>query len=135
MDYVDSLILHNPLPEYLDGNRNDHYELLEQLKQRKIKAYGASLDTFKEIETFTSNYQQQSDRSFFNLFHQDAARAFDLAKEKMWGSLKIPLDSGWLTGKYNEHSIFNDIRKRWSKSDIRTRAVLVNSVKRSLALG
>ncbi|MFZ1452040.1 MAG: aldo/keto reductase [Ferruginibacter sp.] len=132
MDYVDSLILHNPPPEYLDGNRNDHYELLEQLKtEGKIKAYGASLDTFKEIETLLQTTNSKVIEVFFNLFHQDAARAFDLAKEKNVGIIvKIPLDSGWLTGKYNEHSIFNDIRKRWSKSDIRTRAVLVDSVKK-----
>jgi aryl-alcohol dehydrogenase-like predicted oxidoreductase len=67
---------------------------------------------------------------FFNIFHQDAARAFDLAKEKKVGIIvKIPLDSGWLTGKYNENSVFNDVRKRWSTQEIRTRAALVNKVK------
>lgn len=31
-DYVDSLILHNPPFEYLDGNKNGHYEILERVK-------------------------------------------------------------------------------------------------------
>ena len=67
---------------------------------------------------------------FFKILHQDAARAFGLAKEKNVGIIvKIPLDSGWLTGKYNENSVFNDIRKRWSETDIKTRAVLIDKVK------
>lgn len=32
MDYVDTLMLHNPPYDYLDGNKNDHYAILEQLK-------------------------------------------------------------------------------------------------------
>lgn len=132
MDYVDSLIIHSPPFSYLDGNKNDHYTLLEQLKtEGKIRAYGASLDTCKEIETLLNSTNSKVIEVFFNIFHQDVARAFDLAKEKKVGIIvKIPLDSGWLTGKYIEHSVFHDIRKRWSKSDIQTRAVLVDKVKR-----
>jgi len=43
--------------------------------------------------------------------------------------VKIPLDSGWLSGKYDENSVFSDIRKRWSKGDIKTRASLVRKIK------
>ena len=32
LDYVDSLIIHNPPFETLDGTRNPHYEILERLK-------------------------------------------------------------------------------------------------------
>jgi aryl-alcohol dehydrogenase-like predicted oxidoreductase len=131
MDYVDSLIIHNPPYNYLDGNKNDHYEILEQLKEEgKIKAYGASLDTYKEIKTLLQTTNSKVIKVFFNIFHQDAARAFELAKEKKVGIIvKIPLDSGWLTGKYNENSVFNDVRKRWSQADIQTRAVLIDKVK------
>jgi aryl-alcohol dehydrogenase-like predicted oxidoreductase len=67
---------------------------------------------------------------FFNIFHQDVARAFALAKENEVGIIiKIPLDSGWLTGKYDENSVFDDVRKRWSRSDIKTRARLVDRVR------
>ena len=55
---------------------------------------------------------------------------FEKARNKEVGIIvKIPLDSGWLTGKYNAESRFNDIRSRWSKEDIETRAKLVNKVK------
>jgi aryl-alcohol dehydrogenase-like predicted oxidoreductase len=130
VDYVDSLIIHNPPFEYLDGNHNEHYEILEKLKEEgKIKEYGASLDTFKEISRLLETTNSKVIEVFFNVFHQDAARSFKMAKEKNVGIIvKIPLDSGWLTGKYDENSIFEDIRKRWSKADKQTRAQLVKSV-------
>jgi aryl-alcohol dehydrogenase-like predicted oxidoreductase len=131
MDYVDSLIIHSPPFDYLEGNKNEHYEILEQLKaEGKIKAYGASLDTFKEIEILLNTTQSKVIEVFFNILHQDAARAFELAKEKEVGIIvKIPLDSGWLTGKYHAQSVFEDVRKRWSTTDIQTRAALVDKVK------
>ena len=130
MDYVDSLIIHNPPFEYLDGNKNDHYEILERLKDEgKIKGHGASLDTYKEIETLLQTTDSKVIEVFFNILHQDAANAFGLAKEKNVGIIvKIPLDSGWLTGKYNENSTFEGVRRRWSKSDIKTRAMLIEKL-------
>ena len=46
--------------------------------------------------------------------------------------MKIPLDSGWLSGKYHAESVFHDIRSRWSRHDIQTRAHLVDRVKEIL---
>lgn len=128
LDYVDSLIIHSPPFQYLDGNKNDHYEILERLKEEgKIKAYGASLDTYQEMKLFMETTACEVIEAFFNVLHQDASNAFELAKEKEVGIIvKIPLDSGWLTGKYNEDSSFNDIRKRWSNMDIKTRAGLID---------
>ena len=131
LDYVDSLIIHNPPFEILDGNNNDHYEILERLiEEGKIKAYGASIDTYKEMKLLMDTTNCEVIEAFFNILHQDAARAFDMAKEKGVGIIvKVPLDSGWLSGKYNSESTFSDIRNRWSKKDIVTRAHLVNRVK------
>ncbi len=131
VDYVDSLIIHNPPFEYLDGNKNDHYHILEQLiEEGKIKAYGASLDTYEEMKLLMNTTNAKVIEAFFNILHQDTSRAFAIAKEKEVGIIvKIPLDSGWLSGKYNAESTFNDIRSRWSKQDIQTRAQLVNRVK------
>ena len=130
-DYVDSFILHNPPFEYLDGNNNEHYEILERLKEEgKIKAYGASLDTYEEMRLFMETTGGEVIEAFFNILHQDASRAFDLAQKKSVGIIvKIPLDSGWLSGKYGPDSVFSDIRSRWSKTDIKTRADLVERVK------
>jgi len=131
VDYVDSLIIHNPPSAYFDGNKNDHYEILEKLIQEgKIKAYGASLDTYDDMKLLMDTTNSKVIETFFNIFHQDTLRGFEKAQNKEVGIIvKIPLDSGWLTGKYNTESSFNDIRSRWSKEDIETRAKLVNKVK------
>ena len=131
VDYVDSLIIHNPPSQYLDGNKNDHYEILEQLiEEGKIKAYGASLDTYEDMKLLMNTTNTEVIEAFFNILHQDASRAFDMAKEKEVAIIaKIPLDSGWLSGKYNSESTFDDIRSRWSRQDIQTRAHLVKRVK------
>ena len=130
-EYVDSIIIHNPPFEYLDGNKNDHYGIFEQLKaEGKIRAYGASLDTAAEMKLLMQTTGSEVIEAFFNILHQDAAGAFDMALEKEVGIIvKIPLDSGWLSGKYDEHSSFNDIRSRWSRDDIKTRAKLVNRIR------
>jgi len=131
VDYVDSLIIHNPPSEYLDGNKNDHYEILERLiDEGKIKAYGASLDTYEDMKLLMNTTNTKVIEAFFNILHQDASRAFKMAIEKEVGIIvKIPLDSGWLSGKYNAESTFYDIRSRWSRQDIQTRAHLVKRVK------
>jgi aryl-alcohol dehydrogenase-like predicted oxidoreductase len=131
VDYVDSFIIHNPPSKYLDGNKNDHYEILERLiEEGKIKAYGASLDTSEDMKLLMDTTNAKVIEAFFNILHQDSSQAFKIAKAKEVGIIvKVPLDSGWLSGKYNDKSTFNDIRSRWSKKDIETRAYLVNRVK------
>lgn len=131
-DYLDSILLHNPPFSYLDGNSNSHYELFERLiEEGKILGYGASLDTFEEMEQFINTTNGKVIEAFFNIIHQDARRAFKLAEEKgVKIVVKIPLDSGWLSGKYNASSTFSDIRRRWSKEDIITRAQIVDRIKK-----
>ena len=131
-DYLDSILLHNPPFSYLDGNSNSHYELFERLiEEGKILGYGASLDTFEEMGQFINTTNGKVIEAFFNIIHQDARRAFKLAEEKgVKIVVKIPLDSGWLSGKYNASSTFSDIRRRWSKEDIITRAQIVDRIKK-----
>jgi aryl-alcohol dehydrogenase-like predicted oxidoreductase len=133
VDCVDSLIIHNPPFEILNGTKNAHYDILEKLKEEgKIKAYGASLDTYEEMKLFMETTNCEVIEAFFNILHQDAARAFDMAQEKQVAIIaKIPLDSGWLSGKYDASSSFDDIRGRWSREDIQTRARLVEPSQRS----
>lgn len=131
---MDSLILHNPPVEFLDGNKTDHYEQLEMLMEEgKIRAYGASVDTARELRLLLSTTHSKVVEAFFNIFHQDVASEFGLAAERQAGIIaKIPLDSGWLTGKYHESSTFEGVRSRWTREDIHTRAELVDRVKQML---
>jgi len=129
--YIDSLIIHSPPSEYIDGNKNDHYHVLDKLvEEGKLKAYGASLDTYDDMMILLDTTGSKVIEVFFNIFHQDTARGFERAQNEDVGIIvKIPLDSGWLTGKYSAESSFNDVRSRWSKEEIQTRAKLVEKVK------
>ena len=131
VDYLDSVIIHSPPREFLDGNKNDHYSILERLREEgKIRAYGASVDAEDEIKTLLNTTNAKVIQSFFNILHQDCVGAFDLVKSKGATVIaKIPFDSGWLTGKYNAQSTFVGVRDRWSPEEIHTRAHLVDRVK------
>jgi aryl-alcohol dehydrogenase-like predicted oxidoreductase len=131
LDYIDSVIIHSPPLGLLDGNSNDHYEIFEALrKEGKIKAYGASIDTHEEIKLLLDTTGAEVVHIFYNILHQDSLEAADIITKKNVGAVaKIPLDSGWLTGKYNKNSVFEGVRNRWSKADIATRAKLIDKLK------
>ena len=99
----------------MDGNKNDHYAILERLQEEeKIKAYGASVDFEEEINLLMGTTNAKVIQSFFNIFHQDY-EVFELLKSKGATVAKIPFDSGWLTGKYGADSQFTGVRDRWSR--------------------
>ena len=135
VDCLDSVIIHSPPTGFLDGNKNDHYAILERLQEEgKIKAYGASVDFEDEINLLMETTNAKVIQSFFNIFHQDCTRSFELLKSKGATVIaKIPFDSGWLTGKYGADSQFAGVRDRWSREDIQTRARLLERVKDMVA--
>jgi len=72
----------------------------------------------------------------FNIFHQDPRPAFAQAAEHGVALVvKVPLDSGWLSGKYGAQSRFSGVRARWSDAEIERRAGLVARVRELLAPG
>ena len=125
-DYVDVYLLHNPPAEIMDGNRTGIYEELELLKtEGKLRAYGVSLDSLHELETVITTTRCQAVEVLFNIFQQGPLAAFRQAKTRGIGLIaKVPLDSGWLSGKYREASSFDGIRSRWSPEVIARRAAL-----------
>ncbi|MBM7579666.1 aldo/keto reductase [Jeotgalibacillus terrae] len=129
-DYLDSLLLHNPPFSSLDGD-SPQFEVLKKLKsQGKIRAYGASVDTGKEMYELLNKTDSQVIEVMFNLFHQEPADAMKSAAGKGVGVItKVPLDSGWLSGKYNTGSTFSGIRSRWSADEIEQRGKLVEQVR------
>lgn len=128
IDYLDSVIIHSPPFAFLDGRHQEHYAILDRLKASgKIKAYGASIDSVSEIEMLLKTTNATIIHAFFNVFHQDALDAAErIAEKNATVVAKIPLDSGWLTGKYTKDSVFSGVRNRWSKEEIATRAHLVD---------
>jgi len=129
-NYLDSLILHNPAFEILEG-KTDHFEKLAELKDKgKINNYGVSVDSSKEMITVMNHTDIQVIEVMFNLLYQEPKKAFEQAKEKGISIIvKVPLDSGWLTGKYDENSEFTGVRDRWSKEDKALRVQLISKVK------
>ncbi|RPI33551.1 MAG: aldo/keto reductase, partial [Chloroflexota bacterium] len=126
-DYVDILLLHNPPTELMDGNHAPQYEEMERLKtEGKLREYGVSLDWCKELEMVVETTQSKAIEVFYNVFYQEPQPAFKLAQDRGVGLIvKVPLDSGWLSGRYRQNSRFNDVRSRWSPEIIARRADLV----------
>jgi aryl-alcohol dehydrogenase-like predicted oxidoreductase len=126
-DYVDILLLHNPPRELMDGRVASQYEELERLKQEgKIREYGISLDWRVELEMMLNTTNSKASEVFYNALYQEPRAAFNQAYEQGVGLIvKVPLDSGWLSGRYRSTSRFDDIRDRWSPEVIARRGELV----------
>ena len=129
-EYIDSVILHNPSMDILEG-KSLHFQELKKLKEEgMIRAYGVSIDTYEELKAVIDHLEIDVVEILFNIFFQEPARLFKKAKEKGISLIaKVPLDSGWLTGKYDEFSEFEGIRSRWDDETIARRASLVRDVK------
>ncbi len=131
-DYIDSVILHNPPSECLSGDSPQMHELSLLYKEGKILAFGASVDSAADMRTVLDTSAQEGLvlEVLFNIFHQDTRRAFAIAAEKQAAIIvKVPLDSGWLSGKYGRDTSFSDIRSRWSPNIISRRFDLLEKVR------
>jgi aryl-alcohol dehydrogenase-like predicted oxidoreductase len=126
-DYVDILLLHNPPRELMDGRTASQYEELEKLKaEGKVREYGVSLDWREEVELVVETTGSKALEVFFNAFYQEPLPAFQLAQARGVGLIvKVPLDSGWLSGRYRGDYRFDDVRQRWSPEVIARRGALV----------
>ncbi len=128
--YLDSVLLHNPSFDILE-HKTTHFDILESLKQKGIiHAYGVSIDTYDELQAVLEHTNVGVIELLFNVFSQSTLPLFDKIKEKdIKLIIKVPLDSGWLTGKYNHQSTFTGIRARWDKKTIEKRATLIDMMK------
>lgn len=127
-DYVNILLLHNPPREQMDGNVSaELYAELEQLKtEGKIREYGVSLDWRVELENVLDTTQSKAAEVFFNALYQEVLPAFQKAQDCGMGLIvKVPLDSGWLSGRYRGTHKFDDVRSRWSPEVLARRSELV----------
>jgi len=130
------LLLHNP-PGELYGGRDALWDALEEARlQGKIRHYGASLDFAADVEECLANTKSSVLEVLFNIFHQDVRRAFAHVRQQGAGIIaKVPLDSGWLTGRFDSSSRFEGIRARWSKEQIAQRSELVSRIRWLVADG
>jgi aryl-alcohol dehydrogenase-like predicted oxidoreductase len=128
-DYLDVLLLHNP-PAGMYAGTDPLWAAMEQARaQGKIRHYGASLDFATEVEKCLVNTRSEVLEILFNVFHQDVRRSFATIREHGAGTIvKVPLDSGWLTGRFDRSSRFLGIRSRWTEEEIAQRAELVSRI-------
>lgn len=137
-DYVDLLLLHNPPSDRLSGAQAaELYSTLTALQQEgKLRWFGASIDSCAELQTVAQTTPCRVAELLFNAFHQGPAAAFADAAQRGIGLIaKVPLDSGWLSGKYDATSRFVGIRERWTPSVIARRARLVEQLRELLPEG
>lgn len=126
-DYLDIILMHNPPREMMDGRAASHYEEFEKLKvEGKIREYGVSLDWREEVDLVIDTTRSKALEVFFNALYQEPLPAFQNAYEHGVGIIvKVPLDSGWLAGRYRKGHNFADIRKRWPAEVVARRSELV----------
>jgi len=128
-DYIDSVILHNPSIDILKGD-TAHISILKKIKKEGIiRGYGVSVDSPDEIETVLKHIDIDVIEILFNIFFQANRIYFKkLQNKNIKIIVKVPLDSGWLTGKYHQKSIFDDNRSRWTHEDKNRRHQLIEKL-------
>ncbi|MEV6491253.1 aldo/keto reductase, partial [Actinoplanes sp. NPDC051633] len=101
----------------------------EELKAKGlIRAYGASVDQAREIEALPVEAAVTEVR--LSVLYQEPLRAI-----RPGTIVKVPLESGWLSGRYDAESTFADVRARWSPADVALRAALVEEFRALLPEG
>lgn len=136
-DHLDIVVLHSPPPEVLDGTRSEHYAVLERLKQRGvIRAYGASVDSSADVDTVLRTSASQALEVRMSALFQETWPGVERARDRGVGTIvKVPLESGWLSGRYTAETVFSGVRSRWSRQDIALRASLVDQFRSLLPEG
>jgi len=135
-DHLDIVLLHSPPPEVLDGH-SEHYVVLEDLKQRGvIRAYGASVDWSADVDTVLQTSASEALEVRMSALFQETWPSVERARERGVGTIvKVPLESGWLSGRYTAETVFSGVRSRWSREDIALRASLVDEFRSLLPEG
>jgi aryl-alcohol dehydrogenase-like predicted oxidoreductase len=136
-DYLDIVLMHNPPREMMDGRVATQYEEFEKLKaEGVIREYGISLDWREELELAVDTTKSRALEVFFNALYQEPLPAFQKAQDNGVGLIvKVPLDSGWLSGRYRKGHSFDDVRKRWPPEVIARRSELVEQFARLVPSG
>jgi aryl-alcohol dehydrogenase-like predicted oxidoreductase len=129
-DYLDIMLLHTPPDNFLKGDSDIWGAMQKAQQQGKIRHYGASIDTARQAKIVYDTSSAQVVEVLFNMLHQDVRHGLeDLQKKGLGVICKVPLDSGWLTGKYTAETRFEGVRERWTSADIAARAQAIERVK------
>jgi aryl-alcohol dehydrogenase-like predicted oxidoreductase len=135
VEHIDVVVLHNPPPGVIDSG--EHYAVLEDLRDKGlIRAFGASVDQGAEIDAVLAASRSTALEVRLSALYQEPAEALARAYERGVGAIvKVPLESGWLSGRYDASTTFTDVRSRWSPADVALRAELVAELTELLPSG
>jgi aryl-alcohol dehydrogenase-like predicted oxidoreductase len=130
VDHLDVVLLHGPAEEKL-------LAVLEELRDEGlIRAFGASLDTSGEIDTMLAAGRPTAMEVRLSALYQEPWEATGRAAARGLGTIvKVPLESGWLSGRFGPDTVFTGVRSRWSADDVRLRAGLVEEFRALLPQG
>jgi aryl-alcohol dehydrogenase-like predicted oxidoreductase len=123
-DWVDLLQLHNPTQAALADP--ELWETLRKLKQEgKIRAYGASVQSPRDAIKAIENGDVDTVQVVFNVIDQDARAFFETARAHNVGVIaRVPLASGFLSGKYSHDHKFHRTDWRARLGEPRRRLML-----------
>jgi aryl-alcohol dehydrogenase-like predicted oxidoreductase len=131
-NYLDSVILHNPNKSIQEGNSPLIDELRNAKEKGLIRGWGFSIDSLEELKLVLENNEDvDTIEIMFNIIHQEPKYLFnEILNRGIFLIIKVPLDSGWLTGKYNKNSTFTGIRDRWTQDVKDIRSYIINEIKK-----
>jgi len=126
-DYLDILLFHGPPDEW--GGTPRHWEIMRRLVDSGVvRAYGVSVGagSSAQIREVLETTGSQVVEVAFNAMRQEPRAAFAAAAAAGVGIIaNMPLQSGWLSGKYDANSRFtDDVRGGRSAEYIATMAAL-----------
>ena len=112
VDAIDLYLLHNPTVGNLEAE--DSFEVLETYKtQGKIKHWGVSVNTLPECELTVSCGRPAVMQMEYNILAQGPEAVFAKAQAAGVGVIsRVPLQRGLLSGRFDEHSTFDDSDRR-----------------------
>ncbi len=133
VDRIDVVVLHNPPPAVLTGD-GGHYDVLARLRDRGlVRVFGASVDTGREVDATPAG---DAFEVRLSALYQEPWEAVGRAGARGAGVIaKVPLESGWLSGRYGPDAVFTDVRARWTPDDVALRARLVGELRDLLPAG
>jgi aryl-alcohol dehydrogenase-like predicted oxidoreductase len=130
IDVIDVYLLHNPSVANLQAE--DSFDVLETYQQQgKIKHWGVSVNTLPECELTVSAGRAAVMQMEYNIFEQQPAEVFAKAHAAGVGVIaRVPLKRGLLSGRFDEHWIFDEEDRRKQMFSPDKMPALVSQVRR-----
>jgi aryl-alcohol dehydrogenase-like predicted oxidoreductase len=130
IDAIDVYLLHNPSVANLRAE--DSVDILEIYQQQgKIKHWGVSVNTLAECELTVSAGRAAVMQMEYNIFEQQPAGVFAEAHAAGVGVIaRVPLKRGLLSGRFDEHWIFDEEDRRKQMFSPDKMPALVSQVRR-----